>query len=40
MCILGAVFDHVVVQQLTDLIWIGNNPYGDAKQEFVTRIGF
>jgi hypothetical protein len=39
MCILGAVFvEHVVVQQLTDFIWIGGNPYDDAKLEFVTRI--
>ena len=39
MRILGAVFvDHVAVQRLTDFIWIGGNPYDDAKLEFVTRI--
>jgi len=30
MCVLGAVFtDTVVVQQLTDYIWTGGNPYCD-----------
>src|SRR6266702_3955106 len=39
MCILGAVFvDHVVVQQLTDFIWIGGHPYNDDKLESVARI--
>ncbi|KAI9461314.1 hypothetical protein BJY52DRAFT_1117319 [Lactarius psammicola] len=39
ICILGAVFvDHVVVQQLTDFIWIGGHPYDDDKLVSVTRI--
>src|SRR6266702_62076 len=39
MCILGAVFvDHVVVQQITDFIWIGGHPYNDDKLQSVTRI--
>lgn len=39
MCILGAVFvDHVVVQELTDFIWIGGQPYNDNKIKSVTRI--
>ncbi|KAI9445410.1 hypothetical protein H4582DRAFT_920489 [Lactarius indigo] len=39
MCILGAVFVvHVVVQQLTNFVWIGGNPYNDDKLKSVTRI--
>jgi hypothetical protein len=39
MCILGAVIvEHTVVQQLIDIIWIGSNPYDDAKLEYVTHI--
>lgn len=39
MCILGAVFvDHVVVQELTDFIWIGGHPYDDDKLKTVTRV--
>ncbi|KAH9066510.1 kinase-like domain-containing protein [Lactarius vividus] len=39
MCILGAVFvDHVVVEQLTDFVWIGGNPYNDKKLKLVTHI--
>ena len=39
ICILGAVFvDHVVVQELTDFIWIGGHPYDDGKLKSVTRI--
>ncbi|KAH9000159.1 hypothetical protein EDB92DRAFT_1939906 [Lactarius akahatsu] len=36
MCIFGAVFvENVVVQQLTDFIWIGGYPYDDRKLESV-----
>src|SRR6266702_163501 len=39
MCILGAVFvDHVVVQRLTNFIWIGGDPYNDDELKLVTRI--
>ncbi|KAH9046590.1 hypothetical protein EDB84DRAFT_1250076, partial [Lactarius hengduanensis] len=39
MCILGAVYvENVVVQQLTDFIWIGGHPYDDRKLESVTRL--
>ncbi len=39
MCILGAVFiDHVVVERLTDFIWIGGDPYNDEELKSVTRI--
>jgi serine/threonine protein kinase len=39
MCILGAVFvDHVVIQELTDFIWIGGQPYNDNKLKSVTRV--
>jgi serine/threonine protein kinase len=39
ICILGAVFvDRVVIQELTDFIWIGGHPYNDHKLESVTRI--
>jgi serine/threonine protein kinase len=39
ICILGAVFvDHVVIQELTDFIWIGGHPYDDDKLKSVTRI--
>jgi len=39
MCILGAVFvDHVVVERLTNFIWIGGDPYDDDKLKSVTRI--
>ncbi|KAH9175907.1 hypothetical protein EDB89DRAFT_1847067 [Lactarius sanguifluus] len=39
MCIFGAVFiENVVVQQLTDFIWIGDHPYDDRKLELVTRL--
>jgi len=39
MCILGAVFvDHVVVQELTDFIWMGGHPYNDDKIKSVTRV--
>src|ERR1700738_4719285 len=39
ICVLGAVFvDHVVVQELTDFIWIGGHPYNDDKLKSVARI--
>ncbi|KAH9175906.1 hypothetical protein EDB89DRAFT_1942580 [Lactarius sanguifluus] len=39
MCILGAVFvDNVVIQQLTDFLWIGGHPYDDDRLESVTHI--
>jgi serine/threonine protein kinase len=39
LCILGAVFaDHVIVQQLTDFIWIGGDPYDDKRLVRTTRI--
>ena len=39
MCILGAVFvDKVVIQELTDFVWIGGHPYNDNKLKSVTRI--
>jgi serine/threonine protein kinase len=39
MCILAAVFvEDVVVQELTDFIWIGGHPYNDNKLKFVTRM--
>jgi hypothetical protein len=37
MCILRVVFiDHVVIQELTDFIWIGGHPYNDDKLKLVT----
>jgi hypothetical protein len=39
ICILGAVFvDQVVVQELTDFIWIGGHPYDDMKIRKVARV--
>jgi len=39
MCILGAVFvDHVIVEELTDFMWIGHRPYKDYKVKLVARI--
>jgi hypothetical protein len=39
MCISGAVFtETVVVQQLTDYIWMGGNPYDDKALESVARL--
>jgi len=42
MCILGAVFiETVLVQQLTDYVWTGGNPYNDKgldSLEFVARL--
>jgi hypothetical protein len=39
ICILGAVFvDKVVIQELTDFIWIGGDPYNDDKLKSVTRM--
>jgi serine/threonine protein kinase len=39
LCIFGAVFvDHVVIQNLTDFIWIGGHPYDDDKLKSVTHI--
>ncbi|KAI9456037.1 hypothetical protein BJY52DRAFT_1384109 [Lactarius psammicola] len=39
MCILGAVFvDHVVIEELTDFIWIGGHHYNDGKIKSVARI--
>ena len=32
ICILGAVFvEHVVIQELTDFVWIGGHPHDDGK---------
>jgi hypothetical protein len=39
MCILGAVFtETVLVQQLTDYVWTGGNPYNDKGLESVARL--
>jgi hypothetical protein len=39
MCILGAIFiEHVVVQQLTDYVWTGGNPYDDKALKSVARL--
>jgi len=39
ICILGAVFvDKVVVQELTDFMWIGGDPYDDGKIQRVARV--
>ena len=39
LCVLGAVFvDYVVVEELTDFIWIGDHPYKDYKVKSVARI--
>ncbi|KAI9428329.1 hypothetical protein H4582DRAFT_1762823, partial [Lactarius indigo] len=39
VCILGAIFvDHVVVERLTDFVWIGGDPYNYNKLKLVTRV--
>jgi hypothetical protein len=39
LLILGAVFvDRIVVQELTDFIWIGRHPFDDEKIKRVTQI--
>jgi hypothetical protein len=39
LLVLGAVFvDRIVVQELTDFIWIGGHPFDDAKITRVARI--
>ncbi|KAF8599125.1 hypothetical protein BDV93DRAFT_609465, partial [Ceratobasidium sp. AG-I] len=39
MCILGAVYlDHVVVQPLTDFIWLANHPAQGSRLGHLTRI--
>ncbi|KAF8327078.1 hypothetical protein F5887DRAFT_178051 [Amanita rubescens] len=39
MCISGAIFiENVVVQQLTDYVWTGGNPYDDKALESVARL--
>ncbi|QRW08677.1 adaptin amino-terminal region protein [Ceratobasidium sp. AG-Ba] len=39
MCILGAVYlDHVVVQQLTDYVWLGHHPQQEIHLRRLTRL--
>ncbi|KAH9026376.1 hypothetical protein EDB85DRAFT_1893462 [Lactarius pseudohatsudake] len=39
MSILGAVYvEYLIVQQLTDFIWIGGHPYNNHKLKLVTHI--
>ncbi|KAG8756164.1 hypothetical protein FRC11_005495 [Ceratobasidium sp. 423] len=39
MCVSGAVYlDHVVVQPLTDYLWLGNHPQQDQRLTYMTRV--
>ena len=39
ICILRAAFvEHVIIQELTDFIWIGGRPHDDGRVKSVARI--
>ncbi|KAJ1302980.1 hypothetical protein OPQ81_003272 [Rhizoctonia solani] len=39
MCVLGAIYlEHVVVQPLTDYIWLGHHPQQDQRPSYLARV--